>query len=97
MAAVLIHPFRYLSQLLQPGFTYPVPALLPDGDEAAIGQDLYMQRYGLPAHIKLFGNSVHIMRLRGYHINNGAAGWVGYGLVNITSGFHNCASNCLQI
>jgi hypothetical protein len=37
------------------------------------------------------------MGLGGNHVDDGPAGRIGNGLVNITSGFHIYASKCLQI
>jgi hypothetical protein len=88
MLPVLVYPCRYLAELIEPGFAKPVAPLLLNINEAAIGQDLDMQRYSLARNIKVCGYSVYIMRLCSNHVNYSPSGRVGYGLVNISSGFH---------
>lgn len=88
MLAVLVYPGRYLAELIEAGFAKPVASMLLNGNKAAIGQDLDMQRYGLACNIKVCGYSIHIMRLRSNHVNYRSPRRVGYGLVNVSSGFH---------
>ena len=58
-------------------------------NKTAIRQNGDVKRYGLPAHIKIFGYSIYITGLISNHADDCPSGWVGYGLVYITSGFHN--------
>jgi hypothetical protein len=67
----------------------PIPAALFYGDETAVGQKVYMEGYGLAGHVELLGNRIHVMGLGGYHVDDRPPGRVGYGLVYISSGYHN--------
>src|ERR1700753_461554 len=96
MLPVLINPGRYLAQFIQLHFANAIPALLFYGYQTAVGQHFYMQRYGLAGNIKFFGNSVYILRLRGNHVNDHPSGGIGYGLVYITSGYHNMQVNACK-
>jgi len=97
MLAVLVDKGRYLAQFIQLRFAKPFAALLLNFNQTAICQYFKLERYSLSADVEFFGNSIYIMRLAGNHIDDRSSGWVGYGLVNISSGYHICASKCLQI
>ena len=97
MLPVLVHKGRYFAELLQLRLAKPVAPLLLNFYQATIGQYLNMQGDSLARKIKFLRNSVHIVRPRSDQIDDRPACGVGYCLVNISSGFHNYASKCLQI
>ena len=88
MLAVLINKGRYLTKFIQLGLAKTLTALLLNFHQATICQYFKLKGYSLPADIKFFGNSIYIMRLAGNHIDDRSSGRVGYGLVNISSGYH---------
>jgi len=88
MLPVLVDKGRYLAQFIQLRLTKPLTALLLNFHQAAICQYFKLKGYSLPADVEFFGNSIYIMWLAGNHIDDRSSGWVGYGLVNISSGYH---------
>ena len=57
---VLFYPTRYFIQLIKFRLTITVPSLLFDGDEPALGKNLYVLRNSGSAYIKFFRNRIQM-------------------------------------
>jgi hypothetical protein len=89
MLPVLFYPHGHFAELSQLGFAEPVPALLFNDNEATVRQNFYVQGDSLAGDVKLLGDGIYIMWLRGDHVDDCPPGGVSDGLVYVTSGFHN--------